>query len=77
VSSESNLGSLGMEKVDMNRSATHSGASSRTGSLSKARKIVAEGMKSPLLSGMKLDEIRETFNKGVELQCVLDLTGLM
>lgn len=40
--------------------------SSRAGSLSKARARVAEGLKSPLLAGMKLDEIREGFNKGVE-----------
>jgi hypothetical protein len=45
-----------------------SGHSSRTGSLSKARAMVAEGLKSPLLKSMKLEEIRDNFNKGVEVQ---------
>ncbi|KAI9636789.1 diacylglycerol acyltransferase, partial [Dioszegia hungarica] len=42
--------------------------SSRTGSLSKARARVAEGLKSPMLGVKKLDEIRESFNKGVEVK---------
>lgn len=48
--------------------ASSSGHSSRTGSLSKARAMVAEGLKSPLLNKMKLEEMRENFNKGVEVQ---------
>jgi hypothetical protein len=37
-------------------------------SMSNARKRVAEGLKSPLLGGMKLDEIGEKFSKGVEVK---------
>lgn len=72
VSSEGNLGSLGMENTTSSsmgstRSQPQSGHSSRKGSLSKARAMV-EGLRSPMLGVMKLDEIRENFNKGVEVQ---------
>lgn len=39
-------------------------------SISNARKRVAEGLKSPLLGGMKLDEIGEKFSKNVEIKYV-------
>jgi hypothetical protein len=57
-----------VEGASGSTSQTPSGRSSRTGSLSKARARVAEGLKSPMLGVKKLDEIRESFNKGVEVK---------
>ena len=37
-------------------------------SMSNARKRVAEGLKSPLLGGMKLDQLGESITKGVEIK---------